>query len=195
MTCGKKTSGLICIELEMMNDMKALNNTFSSALSAFVLGLLFSPVVIAQRDVDQSGTSREVLRERMEVMAVGFLTEELELDAETAQAFWPMYNAHKEELLRAGEDLKETQRAMNALQGNADAEFHDLLNRLETEESEIPRLRAQFLRELANEFGTDFAIRYTAAQKKFKQQFRNRVQERMSQKDRKALGKMGRARF
>ena len=74
----------------------------------------------------------------MEVMAVGFLTEELELDAETAQAFWPMYNAHKEELLRAGEDLKETQRAMNALQGNADAEFHDLLNRLEAEESEFP---------------------------------------------------------
>ena len=58
--------------------------------------------------------------------------------------------------------------------------------------SEIPRLRAQFLRELANELGADFAIRYTAAQKKFKQQFRNRVQERMSQKDRKALGKMGR---
>ena len=179
----------------MMNDMKALNHQFSSALFAFVVGFLFSPVVIAQRDVDQSGISREALRERMEVMAVGFLTEELELDAETAQAFWPMYNAHKEELLRAGEDLKETQRAMNALQGNADAEFHDLLNRLEAEESEIPRLRAQFLRELANEFGVDFAIRYTDAQTKFKQHFRNRVQERMSQKDRKALGKMGRTRF
>ena len=64
--------------------------------------------MIAQRDVDQSSISREALRERMEVMAVGFLTEELELDAETAQDFWPMYNAHKEELLRAGEDLKET---------------------------------------------------------------------------------------
>lgn len=179
----------------MMNDMKALNHQFASALFAFVVGFLFSPVVIAQRDVDQSGISREALRERMEVMAVGFFTEELELDAETAQAFWPMYNAHKEELLRAGEDLKETQRAMNALQGNADAEFHDLLTRLEAEESEIPRLRAQFLRELANEFGVDFAIRYTDAQTKFKQQFRNRVQERMSQKNRKALGKMGRARF
>ena len=179
----------------MMNDMKALNHQFSSALFAFVVGLLFSPVVIAQRDVDQSGISRDALRERMEVMAVGFLTDELELEAETAQTFWPMYNAHKEKLLRASENLKETQRAMNALQDNADAEFHDLLNRLEAEESEIPRLRAQFLRELANEFGVDFAIRYTAAQKKFKQQFRNRVQERMSQKDRKALGKMGRARF
>ena len=175
--------------------MKVLNHQFASALFAFVVGFLFSPVVFAQRDVDESGISREALRERMEVMAVGFLTEELELDAETAQAFWPMYNAHKEELLRAGEDLKETQRAMNALQGNADAEFHDLLTRLEAEESEIPRLRAQFLRELANEFGVDFATRYTDAQTKFKQQFRNRVQERMSQKNRKALGKMGRARF
>ena len=83
-----------------------------------------------------------------------------------------MYNAHKEELLRAGEDVKETQRAMNALEGNADSEFYDLLNRLEAEESEIPRLRAQFLQELAIDFGADFAIRYTA--QKFKQQFRNR---------------------
>jgi len=39
------------------------------------------------------------------------------------------------------------------------------------------------------------AIRYTDAQTKFKEQFRNLVQERMSQKDRRALGKMGRARF
>ena len=175
--------------------MNALIHPFSSALFTFIVGLLFSPAVIAQDDVSQSGISREALRERMEVMAVGFLTEELELDAVTAQAFWPMYNAHKEELLRAGDDVKETQRAMNALQGNADAEFHDLLNRLEVEESEIPRLRAQFLRELANEFGADFAIRYSTAQKKFKQQFRNLVQERMLQKDRRALGKMGRARF
>ncbi|MGB0250205.1 MAG: hypothetical protein ACPF91_09210 [Flavobacteriales bacterium] len=179
----------------MKNDMNALNHPFSSALFAFVVGLLFSPVMIAQDDVGQSGISREALRERMEVMAVGFLTEELELDAETAQAFWPMYNAHKEELLGAGENLKEIQNAMNALQGNADAEFYDLLNRLEAEEAEIPRLRAQFLRELANEFGVNFAIRYSTAQKKFKQQFRNLVQERMSQKDRRALGKMGRARF
>ena len=42
-----------------------------------------------------SGISREASRQ-MEVMAVGFLTEELELDAETAQAFWPMYNTHKD---------------------------------------------------------------------------------------------------
>ena len=179
----------------MLNDMKVLNHTFSSVLFAFVVGLLFSPVVIAQDDVGQSGISREALRERMKVMSVGFLTEELELDAETAQAFWPMYNAHKEELLRAGENLKETQNAMNALQGNADVEFFDLLNRLEAEEAEIPRLRAQFLRELANEFGVNFAIRYTDAQTKFKEQFRNLIQERMSQKDRRALGKMGRARF
>ena len=63
---------------------------------------------------------------------------ELELDAETAQTFWPMYNAHKEELLRAGEDLKETQCAMNALQGNADAELYDLLNRWRQRNRKFP---------------------------------------------------------
>ena len=37
----------------------------------------------------------------------------------------------------------------------------------------------------------DFAIRYTDAQTKFKQQFRNRVQERMSQKIERRLGRWG----
>ena len=58
------------IELKMMKDLvDSLNHQFSSALFAFVVGFLFSPVVMAQRDVDQSGINREALRERMEVMA------------------------------------------------------------------------------------------------------------------------------
>ena len=83
---------MICIELKIMNDMKALNHRIFFTLCCWAP--LFS-ILIAQRDVDQSGFSREALRERMEVMAVGFLTEELELDAETAQAFWPMYNEQR----------------------------------------------------------------------------------------------------
>ena len=83
--------------MNLMNDMKMINRLFPMAFSALLLGLLFSPALVAQPDGRPGGMDREALRERVEVVAVGFLTEELELDAESAQIFWPIYNTHKEE--------------------------------------------------------------------------------------------------
>ena len=180
------------LNVKSINDMKMMNRPFSMTLTTLLLGLLFSPALFAQSDGHPVGVDREALRERMEVMAVGFLTEELKLDAESAQIFWPIYNAHKEELDRATRDLKEIQKDFNSFEAGADDEFYSLLDRLESAEIGLPGLRAQFLRDVAAEFGPDFAVRCIAAQKKFKEVVRQRMQQRMSGKDRKALGKMGR---
>ena len=172
--------------------MKMINRPFLLPLSTLLMGLLFSSALLAQPDGRPGGMDREALRERMEVMAVGFLTEELELDAESAQIFWPIYNAHKEELDRATRDLKEVQEDLNSFEGGSEDEFNGLLVRLEAAEVGLPGLRAQFLRDVSAEFGPDFAVRCVAAQKKFKEVVRQRMQQRMSEKDRRALGKMGR---
>lgn len=172
--------------------MKMINRPFLLPLSTLLMGLLFSSALLAQPDGRPGGMDRDALRERMEVMAVGFLTEELELDAESAQIFWPIYNAHKEELDRATRDLKEVQEDLNSFEGGSEDEFNGLLVRLEAAEVGLPGLRAQFLRDVSAEFGPDFAVRCVAAQKKFKEVVRQRMQQRMSEKDRRALGKMGR---
>ena len=172
--------------------MKMINRPLLMTLSTLLMGLLFSSALLAQPDGRSGGMDREALRERMEVMAVGFLTEELELDAESAQIFWPIYNTHKEELDRATRDLKEIQEDLNSFEGGSEDEFYGLLDRLEGAEAGLPGLRAQFLRDVAAEFGSDFAVRCIAAQKKFKEVVRQRMQQRMSEKDRRALGKMGR---
>ena len=178
--------------MKRMNDMKMINRPFLLPLSTLLMGLLFSSALLAQPDGRPGGMDRDALRERMEVMAVGFLTEELELDAESAQIFWPIYNAHKEELDRATRDLKEVQEDLNSFEGGSEDEFNGLLVRLEAAEVGLPGLRAQFLRDVSAEFGPDFAVRCVAAQKKFKEVVRQRMQQRMSEKDRRALGKMGR---
>ena len=135
----------------------------------------------------------EAIRERMEAMAVGFLTEELELDAELAQVFWPIYNAHKEELDRATRDLKKIGEDLNQFEGGSEDEFNALLDRLEAAEFGLPQLRAQFLRDVSGEFGPDFAVRCIQAQKKFKEVVRQRMQQRMSgQKGRKPGGRQRR---
>ena len=178
--------------MNLMNDMKTIKRPFAMTLSTLMVGLLLSPTLVAQPDGRPGGMDREALRERMEVMAVGFLTEELELDAESAQVFWPIYNAHKEELDRATSDLKEVQEDLNSFEGGSEDEFNGLLDRLEAAEVGLPGLRAQFLRDVSAEFGPDFAVRCVAAQKKFKEVVRQRMEQRMSDKDRRALGKMGR---
>ncbi len=178
--------------MKSKNDMTTINRSFSKALSTLLVGLLFSPSLLAQPDGRPGGVDRDALRERMEVMAVGFLTEELELDAESAQVFWPIFNAHKEELDRATRDLKEVKEDLYSFEGGSDEEFNGLLDRLEETEVGLPGLRAQFLRDVSAEFGPDFAVRCIEAQKKFKEMVRQRMQQRMSDKDRRALGKMGR---
>lgn len=180
------------LKMKLINDMNNMNRTLPMVLSTLLVGLLFSPTLIAQPDGRPGGVDREALRERMEVMAVGFLTEELELDAESAQVFWPIYNAHKEELDRASRELKDIQKALYDFGDGPEEEFYSILDRLEEAEVGLPSLRAQFLRDVAAEFGPEFAVRCVDAQKKFKQQFRDRIEQRMSDKDRRALGKMGR---
>ena len=69
---------------------------YSQNFSVLMLGLLLSPMLPAQPD-------SETMRPKVEAMAVGFLTEELELDVEKAQVFWPIFNAHKELM----EDLRD----------------------------------------------------------------------------------------
>ena len=163
-----------------MNDMNIVNLPFPIALSTLLVGLLLSPALFAQPDGRPDGVDREALRERMEVMAVGFLTEELDLDAESAQLFWPIYNAHKEDLDLASRELKDIQQDLNSFEGGSNDEFDDLLDRLEAADVGLPRLRAQFLRDVSAEFGPDFAVRCIAAQKKFKEVVRQRMQQRMS---------------
>ena len=168
------------MNMKLMNDKRMMNRPFSLALSMLMAGFLFSPSLLAQPDGRPGGVDREALRERMEVMAVGFLTEELELDAESAQVFWPIYNAHKEELDLASRELKAIQQELNGFEGGSDDEFYGLLDRLEAAEVGLPGLRAQFLRDVSAEFGPDFAVRCIAAQKKFKEVVRQRMQQRMS---------------
>lgn len=168
------------LNMNLMNDMKMINCPLPMALSTLMVGLLLSSALLAQPDGRPGGVDREALRERMEVMAVGFLTEELELDAESAQVFWPIYNAHKAELDRATRDLKEVQEDLNGFESGSDDEFYGLLDRLEAAEVGLPGLRAQFLRDVAAEFGPEFAVRCIAAQKKFKEVVRQRMQQRMA---------------
>ena len=168
------------LKKKQMHEMNIMNRPFSMFLPALLAGLLLSPALLAQPDGRPGDVDRDALRERMDVMAVGFLTEELELDAESAQVFWPIYNAHKEELDNATKTLQDLKKALGNLEEGSEDGFYSLLDRLEQTELALPRLRAQFLRDVAAEFGPEFAVRCIEAERKFKGMVRQRMQQRMS---------------
>ena len=122
----------------------------------------------------------EAIRERMEAMAVGFLTEELELDAASAQVFWPIYNAHMEQLRTLTDAQREAQIALTSIGEGAADDFETRLRELEEAEVQQARLSASFLRDIAAAFDPAFAVRCVEARKKFQSQFRKRMQQRMS---------------
>lgn len=155
-------------------------------------GLIFPSGLMAQTDPPTENRDRKVLRQRMEVLAVGFMTEELELDAETAQVFWPIFNAHKEKMWALKDRKDEARIAMAFFDDQDLTAFNELLAERESVELEEASLRAGFLREMAAVFDPQFAIRCIDAQKAFEREMRVRFQERMSKEDRRALGKMGR---
>ncbi len=57
-----------------------------------ILMLLFAGSIFAQ------GQNKKPIRENVESMKIGFITDKLSLTPEEAQKFWPVYNQYNEEL-------------------------------------------------------------------------------------------------
>jgi len=162
---------------------------------ALMMGLLISTSILAQPGAGESSPDRGELREKMEALAIGFLTDELQLDAESAKVFWPIYNAHMDEMKEAGNEQREVHKVLAELEDgkSKSGEFNAALDRLEAADIHLAQLRTGFLRDVADEFGPVFAIRCMEARKKFERQMRSRMQQRMSAGERRAPGKKGRA--
>ena len=54
----------------------------------------------------QHKTKRKVDWEKYKAQKISFITEQLELDSETAQAFWPVYNAFEKKLINNMKDRR-----------------------------------------------------------------------------------------
>ena len=59
---------------------------------------LLLTIALALSIVAQAQPSQKPAQQRVESMKIGFLTRNLELSPEEAQAFWPVYNKYSDEL-------------------------------------------------------------------------------------------------
>lgn len=89
------------------------------------------------------------MRERVESMKIGFITERLQLGSEEAQRFWPVYNRYADEMRKLRENAKGALRddmAELPLMTDADADkmLTDMVNFKVSESEIIKRYAAEF---------------------------------------------------
>lgn len=126
--------------------------------------LMFATPVLAQRG---GGLNKE----KVDALKVGFITKKLNLSAEEAQKFWPVYNKFHEELERNRKDMKTL---VSSNYGNfdklsqADAEkvLHDM-QLIKTQELEISK---QYTAEFKKVIPTQKVIMLFVAEHEFKRE-------------------------
>lgn len=65
---------------------------------ALVLFILLAPVLLLAQGGRRQHQMQKQNRERIEAHRVAFLTDKLDLSADEAEKFWPVFNAHKEQV-------------------------------------------------------------------------------------------------
>ena len=143
---------------------------------AAVMAFAFSANVYAQDQQQNRGERGNGWMEKMKSARVTFLTTELDLSAEEAQAFWPVYNQAQEEKNAAFKATREAYRAMSAAikDGKSDKEVAALLKAY-LKAAKVP---AEIDEEYAPEFlkvlpAAKVAKLYASEEKFRKMQFQN----------------------
>ncbi len=106
------------------------------------IALLFCNSVLAQ------GEFFKKKKEQIKALKIGYVTNELELTADEATKFWPLFNAFedRQQEIRQQKLKNYVARLDNeSLNNLSDKEAQNLLNQLENTEEELYQLRKKFI--------------------------------------------------
>lgn len=141
----------------------------------FILTALLSQFTYAQKP--RGGGGR--MKERMQAMKIGYITERLNLNTEEAQRFWPVYNRYSDEMMRLREDAKDNlMDGFADFQAMSDADADKLVNEMIS----FKVAEADIIRKYAAEFKKVIPIRKVAmlfrAEFDFRKEMLNRLRDR-----------------
>lgn len=134
-----------------------------------IVAFVFVSQVFAQRNINP---------ERIKAQKVAFITERLNLSADEAQKFWPIYNAFEDETndIRQN-DLREVRQAMR--RGNlSDSEAQQLLDKFMAAEDKLHQAKKELVNDLKSVLPAQKIIGLKAAEDAFKQRLLQILQQR-----------------
>ena len=124
-------------------------------------------------------SQRRPAQERIKTLKVAFITERLSLTSSEAQAFWPIYNAHEQNL----EELKRRERTeirsrLIDFENLSEKEASDLLQQSLALEKEKHSLNMQFMNKVSQVISAKKAFLLIRAEEDFKKRLLREIQQR-----------------
>ena len=178
---------------EIKNHLVTMNKMNNRPLSSCIVALLFlscSALVSAQshRQLQREDSFSEhpyqrpdsAARALMQGMSLAFITEELKLDEKEAERFRLIFKGPANEQVELEVEQRRLRKGLKDASKKSLADFNSALEALLEVELEQTRQRANLLRDLAEEFGSDFAMKCMETRKKFKRMMLERMEARMS---------------
>lgn len=127
-------------------------------------------IMIAQQP--GQGPLRKESRDRIEAQRIAFITQKLSLSPDEAAKFWPVYNAHKEELKNMRDDIERPD-----MINLTDEEATIIIERhLEQEQKKLEMKKKLFSR-LRTIIGPKKVLMLHAAEKEFNRELLRRANE------------------
>lgn len=148
-------------------------------LGGVFLLTIYSIGLSAQSASNNQSTQKK--QEKMEAMKVAFISQQMNLTPEEAQAFWPVYNAYQAKI----KDLKKAHKGRRILEGGdlstlTDAEIEQLLDDNFVYAQAMLNLKIQFHSEMKKILNVRKIAAYYKAEEDFKKELLRKVREQQS---------------
>jgi hypothetical protein len=145
-------------------------NTF--LLCLLLIGILGIPSAL-NAQLDRKEEMEERMGERVRAQKIAFITTELDLTVEEAQAFWPIYNEHEEKMDGLRHDLRKPNPDMSDEEANQFLKDHLKLKREEME------IQEAYIKKLRNAIPPHKIVNLIQVEHRFKEELMRKLRKKM----------------
>ena len=134
--------------------------------------------IIAIISLNVSHSQNDKMRERIKAQKIAFITAQLQLTTEEAQAFWPVFNTYEANT----ESIKNTQlrpirKAMRTSESLTEEKALELLDNMIAAETEMHQLRLDLISDLKGVLPPQKILKLKAADDEFNKKLFERLKE------------------
>ncbi|WP_299526805.1 sensor of ECF-type sigma factor [Winogradskyella sp.] len=135
------------------------------------------PILVLLISFTSYAQGGEKMQERIKAQKIAFITEKLNLTAQEAQQFWPIYNAFEAKLEKIkSEDLRPLKKEMRS--GDvSDKRADEILEKVMTAEANMHNAKLQLVEDLKKVLSSKKIIKLKAAEDQFNQVLLDKLKE------------------
>ena len=134
----------------------------------------------AQAKEDMKRKDKNKNQEKIEAKKIGFITEKLELTAEEAQRFWPVYNEYTAKRKAIKENSLHPQKGKDFTFTEAEADA--LLNAMIDREEKELQLKKEYINKLKSVISKEKVAKLMIVERKFREKVMGEIRKRVRRK-------------